>query len=192
MNIVKPEIKELISAVKARYGKSLGTSTDFGEFSLHLEKESGEIISVSTLKRLWGYVKDTHEPRGHTLDILSRYIGYKNFDDYCAWLKTSPVYNSSFFSTKQIASSELVVGQHVAIGWSPNRYLLLRYEGNSMYHIEESKASKLKAGDSFKAECFYMGYPLYLPYVIHENQRTRPFIAGRNGGLTICDIVANG
>lgn len=192
MNIVKPEIKELISTVKARYGKSLGTSTDFGEFSLHLEKESGEIISVSTLKRLWGYVKDTHEPRGHTLDILSRYIGYKNFDDYCAWLKTSPVYNSSFFSTKQIASSELVVGQHVAIGWSPNRYLLLRYEGNSMYHIEESKASKLKAGDSFKAECFYMGYPLYLPYVIHENQRTRPFIAGRNGGLTICDIVANG
>ncbi len=192
MSTLQPEVKELISAVKAKYGKSLATSTDFGEFSLHLGKESGEIISVSTLKRLWGYVRDTHEPRGHTLDILSRYIGYKNFDDYCLWLKTSPIYNSSFFSTKQIISANLKVGQHIEIGWSPNRYLLLQYEGNSIFNVKESKESKLKAGDTFEAECFYMGHPLYLPYVIHENQRTRPFIAGRNGGLTICDIVTNG
>ena len=84
MNI-QPEIHELIEAVKTKYSNSLATSTDFEEFSLYLQKHTGDIISASTLKRLWGYVRDTHEPRGHTLDILSRYVGYHNFDDFCKW-----------------------------------------------------------------------------------------------------------
>ena len=57
MNI-QPEIHELIEAVKTKYINSLATSTDFEEFSLYLQKHTGDIISASTLKRLWGYVRD--------------------------------------------------------------------------------------------------------------------------------------
>lgn len=191
MNPFHPEIQELVSAVKAKYGKSLDAPSDFEEFSLYLYKHTEEVISASTLKRLCGYVKYPHNTRKYTLDVLSRFVGYNSFEEYCAWLKTSPAYNSSFFSTKQIASSDLKIGQYLEIGWSPNRYLLIRYNGNNTYSIEKAKSSKLQAGDCFETDCFYIGYPLYLPYVIHDNQRTKPFIAGRNGGLTILNAVKN-
>ena len=72
MNELKPEIMELLTLVGKKYARNLLTTTDFDEFSLHLKSEHGYLISTSTLKRLWGYVNDTHQPRTQTLDVLSQ------------------------------------------------------------------------------------------------------------------------
>lgn len=189
MNIFKPEIAELLAIVEKKYALSLQTTTDFDAFSLHLKNEFGEIISTSTLKRLWGYVNDAHNPRVHTLDLLSRYIGYAHFSAFCAWLKSTSAYNSSFFSAKQVLSKELKPGVKIEIGWSPNRYLLLCYKGNACFEVEEAKQSKLMKGDCFEATSFLIGQPLSLPYVLRDGVRTSPFIAGRNGGLTLLNCL---
>jgi len=191
-SIYKPEIAELIEAVEKKYTKTLNTSTDFEEFSLRLKKETRSEISPSTLKRLWGYVNDRHTPRMNTLDILSVYVGFENFKGFCDWLKQSVRYNSSFFGTKQIVSDELTTGQELEIGWAPNRYLRLSYMGDGMFEVVEARESKLLRGDKFIASSFFMGHPLFLPYVIRDNKKTNPFIAGRNGGLTILNTVSNG
>lgn len=192
MNIHKPEIAELLSLVEQKYKKNLQTSTDFDEFSFHLKQQLGEMISTSTLKRLWGYVNDSHTPRQQTLDTLSRYINHSNFKDFCNWLKSSTTYNSSFFTTKQILSKELLPGQELEIGWSPNRYLRLQYQGNSIFLITEALQSKLQKGDSFEAAAFLMKQPLFLPYILRNGTRTSPFIAGRNGGLTLINKLNHG
>lgn len=192
MNIHKPEIAELLSLVEQKYKKNLQTSTDFDEFSFHLKQQLGEMISTSTLKRLWGYVNDSHTPRQQTLDTLSRYINYSNFKDFCNWLKSSTTYNSSFFTTKQILSKELLPGQELEIGWSPNRYLRLQYQGNSIFLITEALQSKLQKGDSFEVAAFLMKQPLFLPYILRNGTRTSPFIAGRNGGLTLINKLNHG
>lgn len=77
MNKLKPEIMELLTLVGKKYSRNLLTTTDFDEFSLHLKSEHGYLIS--TLKRLWGYVNDTHQPRTQTLDLLSRYHRFQLF-----------------------------------------------------------------------------------------------------------------
>lgn len=64
-----PEIEELKLLIEQKYGKTLGTTTDFEEFSVHLSHDTGQNVSASTLKRLWGYVNDSHKPRMFTLDI---------------------------------------------------------------------------------------------------------------------------
>lgn len=71
-----PEIEELKSRVEKKYGRLLSTTTDFDEFSVALKRIQGETVSPSTLKRIWGYVNDTHKTRKFTLDIFTRYIGY--------------------------------------------------------------------------------------------------------------------
>lgn len=180
-----PEIEELKSLVEQKYGRILATTTDFEEFSLYVEREVGNRISASTLKRLYGYVSDDHKPRMITLDILSRYIGHNNFRAFTQWLKTSTKYNSSFFKASQLVSSDLQVGSHIIIGWSPNRQLKLRYLGKSTYEVEASENSKLLPGDKFVTGCFIKEQPLYLPYIEREGERTASFVAGRNGGLTI-------
>lgn len=192
MNIHKPEIIELLSFVEQKYQKNLQTSTDFDEFSFHLKQETGEQISTSTLKRLWGYVNDSHTPRQQTLDTLSRYIGHDYFRSFCSWLKSSAAYNSSFFTTKQILSTELLPGQEVEIGWAPNRYLRLQYQGNGIFLITEALQSKLQKGDSFEASAFLLKQPLYLPYILRDGNKTSPFIAGRNGGLTLINQLSHG
>ncbi len=180
-----PEIEELKSLVEQKYGRILGTTTDFEEFSYYLAKETGAKVSASTLKRLYGYVSDDHKPRTVTLDILSQYIGHKSFLAFTMWLKTSTKYNSSFFKANQLVSSELSVGDEIAIGWSPNRVLHLRYLGESIYEITASENSKLQVGDKFMTGCFIKEQPLYLPYIERGGERTASFVAGRNGGLTI-------
>lgn len=70
MTMNTPEIEELKLLIEQKYGKTLGTTTDFEEFSVHLSHDTGQNVSASTLKRLWGYVNDSHKPRMFTLDAL--------------------------------------------------------------------------------------------------------------------------
>lgn len=189
MNKNTPEIEELKLLVERKFNRVLGTTTDFEEFSLHLSRKFEMRPSASTLKRLWGYVGDSHAPRKCTLDVLSRYIGHESFADFKSWLKTSTRYNSSFFDARQLTSSELHSGAEVEIGWSPNRVVRLGYLGNSLYEVMSSLNSKLLAGDRFMTGCFIKEQPLYLPFIERNGDRTTPFVAGRNGGLTIINVI---
>lgn len=189
METYKPEIVELLKRVEQKYSKGLNTTTDFEEFSLHLKALNIGDVSASTMKRLFGYVNDMHTPRMFTLNVLSHYIGFLDFAAFCADLKTSPIYNSSFFSADQILTKELKEGDKVEIGWAPNRYVLLLFKGNMLYEVIESKQSKLLTGDCFEVVSFQKGQPMMLPFVLRDNQRTPPFIAGRNGGLTILNVL---
>ena len=185
-----PEIEELKLQVEQEYGKLLATTTDYEEFSFFLEKKTGSKVSASTLKRLYGYVSDNHKPRMVTLDILSQYIGHRNYMKFKQWLKTSTKYNSSFFKASQLISSDLEKGTEVTIGWSPNRILRLLYLGENTYEILASENSKLQAGDQFVTGCFIKEQPLYLPYIERNGERTASFVAGRNGGLTLINVIS--
>ena len=183
-----PEIEELKKLVEQKYGKSLNTTTDFEVFSFFLKKKADKNVSASTLKRLYGYVADDHKPRISTLDLLAQYVGLADYKAIVFWLKSSTKYNSSFFMADQLTSGELTVGMELMIGWSPNRMLTLRYIGDSIYEVLAAENSKLLRGDRFCTGCFIKGQPLLLPYIEREGEHTMPFVAGRNGGLTLLKI----
>lgn len=186
--IITPEIEELKNLVEQKYGKLLGTSNDFATFSQHLMVVKHLSVSPSTLKRLWGYVNDEHEPRHSTLDMLAQYLGYESFRAFTLWLKTSSKYNSSFFNASMLLSKDVGVSQIVEIGWRPNRIVRLRYLGDSLYEVLTSENSKFCPGDRFITGCFIKEQPLYLPFLERGGQRTPPFVAGRNGGLTVIHV----
>ncbi|MGN0281951.1 MAG: hypothetical protein ACI4B3_06600 [Prevotella sp.] len=184
-----PEIEELKSLVEKKYKRLLSTTTDFEEFSIELKRKVSKEISSSTLKRIWGYVNDSHKTRKFTLDILANYIGHENFDSFVSWLKTSTRYNSSFFNACQVLSSELAIGQQIEIGWRPNRLLRLKYLGSSKYEVIDAKNSKIKVGDRFITGCFIKGQPLILPFIERPEGNTSTFVAGRNSGLNMLVII---
>ena len=183
-----PEIEELKSQLEQDFGKTLCTTTDFEVFSMHIQKKTKANVSPSTLKRMWGYVNDSHKPRMDTLDRLAMCLGHKNYASFVRWLKTSTRYNSSFFAAEQLTSNDIGTGSTVEIGWAPNRLVTLRYLGNSQYEVTGSANSKMRKGDRFTTGCFIKGQPLYLPYIERNEERTAPFVAGRNGGLTIITL----
>lgn len=182
------EIEQLKILVEDKFGRGLNTTTDFEAFSLDLHYKTQLELSASTLKRMWGYVGDCHKPRTSTLDVLARFLGYADYRTFVKWLKTSTRFNSSFIHADQLVSSTLREGAEVEIGWSPNRLIRLRYLGESFYEVIAADNSKLRVGDRFLTGCFLKGQPLYLPYLLRKGERTEPFVAGRNGGLSILKL----
>lgn len=69
-----PGVQYLLHLVEKRYGGVVRTSTDYEELSSSIEAETHQMLSASTLKRLFGYVSMRPVPRKSTLDILSQYI----------------------------------------------------------------------------------------------------------------------
>ena len=41
------------------------------------------LVSRTTLMRFWGYVDEGVTPRKTTLDILTQFLGYQDWDNYC-------------------------------------------------------------------------------------------------------------
>ena len=189
---IVPELNYLLAEVEKRYGRRLSTSADFEALSVVVEHECGELISSSTLKRLWGYVTLKPTPRISTLNVLSRYVGKRDFSAFKQSILNDKQFVSHFFSVKKVCSSDLKNGAEVLIGWAPNRLVTLRYDGDGNYTVIKSENSKLLEGDKFQAESFMVGYPLYIPRIMRNGEYTLSYIAGTQEGLNRADIISEG
>ena len=78
------EITRLKEAVAGTFGKTLDSPTDFDALALSIQGKTGEYISPTTLKRLFGYVKPATIPRTSTLSVLARYVGKAGWSDFSA------------------------------------------------------------------------------------------------------------
>ena len=185
-----PELHYLLTEVEKHFGRKVCTSSDFEALSSVIESEVGEMVSASTLKRLWGYVNSSPVPRRSTLNILSVYTGRKNFDEFCAEIKNMSGVDSTFFTAKCISASELGEKDVIVIGWNPNRLVELEYLGNHQFRVIKNQNSNLAIGDSFEASSFMVGYPLYIPRILRDGDFTPPYIAGVHDGLTVVERVS--
>ena len=181
-----PELSQLLRKIEGKYGRRIATSTDFESLSVNIEYVTGEAISSSTLKRLWGYVSLRTSPHLSTLDILARYVGSKDFSAFrAACLGVGET--SEYLDTSFIRSSDLAKGDILRIGWAPNRVVRLCYEGEDSFTVLESVNSKLQAGDRFDAPCFFRGLPLMLPGILRDGRMTLAYIAGKSSGLNLLE-----
>lgn len=183
-----PELNYLLAQVEKRYGRRVATSTDFEALSVFIEHETGELLSASTLKRLWGYVTSHPTPRKDTLDILCRFIGYRDFRVFCDSLKSTAAFASNFLTENTIYSADLAEGTMVTIGWNPNRVVTLKCLGESTFEVLSSENSKLLPGDRFEVLHLMKGYPLLIPRILRGGTFTPAYIAGFDDGLTLLRV----
>ena len=70
------DIQRLKEKVEIVAGKSIKTPRDFNFLSKQVEGFTGESLSASTLKRVWGYVDTECKQSKYTLDTLAQMVGY--------------------------------------------------------------------------------------------------------------------
>ena len=179
-----PELDFLKAETARTFAGRLKTSTDFESLSADIEKRTGALISVSTLKRLWGYIKPQGLPRLSTLDLLSQYSGRDNFAALCKELADG----SSFLSTETVRASDLKPGTEIILRWSPDRIVRVNYLGDNRFRVLDEGTSKLRAGDVFRVEAFLKGHPLYLDGIDRGDDRLPPYAAGLSNGITSIEI----
>ncbi|MFI3287884.1 MAG: hypothetical protein R3Y61_05330 [Rikenellaceae bacterium] len=110
MTNLKAQINDLLRQVEQYHVRPIRTTVDFEALSTVIEHQTSERISASTLKRMWGYVNDRHSPRRYTLDVLSKYIGARDFGEFCEKIDAEGLSDSDFFSPFIISSNETAVG----------------------------------------------------------------------------------
>ena len=184
-----PELHYILELVEKQYGRKLSTTTDFESLSVIIEKATGDLLSSSTLKRLYGYVSLNTVPRKTTLDILSRFIGNRDYETFRISLSNDPQFSSRFFSAKTVTTSELKAGDRLRIGWPANRIVTLNYLGDDLFEVETSVNASLVKGDRFRQVSFMKGYPLYLSRILRDGDYTPAYVAGMNSGLNLIEIV---
>lgn len=181
------EKEEIINTLKAkieeRLGRNLSVPSDFNYLILQMQKEKNETLSISTLKRLWGYVRYPHQTSKNTLSCLARYAGYKDWDGFVAANNGNGEVDSNFLSGKQINADMLCKDDEIEFGWEPDRYCRVRCIGNGMFRVLESRNGKLQCGDTFRACAFALGFPLYVTDVCRNGKNLESYIAGRRNGL---------
>ena len=184
-----PEIQALLRAVEETFGRSVASTSHFTALSYTIESVTGNYMSDSTLKRLWNYVPSAAAPRISTLDILSQYAGYRNFNAFCDKLRQDNKNSSEFFTSVYIASEDIPKDGCIEFGWSPDRLVTLRHLGECRFRVESSRNSKLQPGDEFETASFMTSYPLYISRILRKGEWTSSFVAGKNGGLTVLRLL---
>ena len=165
-------------------GREMRTPVDFDWLNLRIWDVCHEYLSPTTLKRLWGYIEGAEMPRHTTLSILCRLLGYASWEEYVDSLSARHEEESETFAGEGIRADELLPGECVEVAWRPNRRAVLRYDGEHCFTVTEAENSKLHVGDTCRAVCFLVNRPMYLDYLMHEQQSPQTYVAGKRHGLT--------
>lgn len=151
------KLRELIEGVIERKMK---TPKDFEFLSECIFEKFHEKISPTTLKRLWGYLPESTTPRKSTLDILSMFVGYDNWKDFC---KKNPIEEEKRKEKRGENRDEKTQKKRLspAILYTIIALLLIGAISGVAYHIvskspDKSSTYTLKIGDSFSSPHKYL------------------------------------
>ena len=179
-----PEIKCLRSDLEQRVGQQLQSPADFQLLIQQIWEKNHAVLSLSTIKRLWGYVESNGEPRLSTLNTLAKFLDLADWNAYLVSLEQRGGIESAIFTGEGIQTADLQAGDKVAVAWQPNRQCTFRYIGDNQFIVEESKNAKLQRGTTFSAARFMVGQPMYLDNILLADGTHTSYVAGKRHGLT--------
>lgn len=175
------DFERLKQEVETLVGRSIKTPKDFVFLSRQIEGYANETISVSTLKRMWGYVASPCNPSKYNLNLLSRMVGYPDWASFVGGQEG--LSSSRFFVKSKLIADALQKGEQVRLTWCPGRVLTIMYKGNDTFEVVDSINSKLAKGDTFTCPQFVEDQPLYLSNLSHPGIPLCNYVAGQNGGI---------
>lgn len=184
MQKTSPEISELKKRIEKSIKRKMKTPTDFIFLSGAVFERTRETMSPTTLKRLWGYIEGADQTRNSTLKILSRFLGYDNWEDFVEDIGKGS--GSDEVLSPHIAVADLSVGDCVKVSWKPDRRCTFRYLGEQKFVVESAENSKLKVGNTFCCSLFILGEPLYLTRLVQGDNPPLDFVVGNCDGL--CEL----
>lgn len=163
---MKPEKEKLdllLQIVAQTFGTTPHTPTDFVALASAVQESTGRTIGLSTLKRLWGYIKDQTGTTYSTLSLLSRYTGYSDWDSFCRFASLITDEQKSGFSKESIIESRLVaVGTTISIRLGATKHCTLKKINEpDGYTVTEGGNIKLREGDTVRVACMAIGRPFF-------------------------------
>lgn len=185
MEDLSKQYQSLREAVEKAAGRKMNTPRDFNHLVACIQSSTNELISATTLKRFWGYLENdkVYRPFKHTLDVLSTFVGYKSWENFCNSSSATGSSQSDYLNNNRLYTTSLLNDDKITLLWGPDRKVEIKYLGLDLFEVVESTNSKLKVGDRFCCGHFIDGEPLYLSRLIRDNGVIGDYVCGRNTGI---------
>ena len=191
INRTLPQIQALLQALEKKLEFKPTTHTDFLKIKEDVYRETHEMISETTLERLWGYSTRIGRNVSHrTLNVLSRFLGFERWEKFCAHIEKTGRVESDMFHKKGVHTSDLATGDELVITWQPDRICRVRYLGNNRFVAEETHNSKIEPGDTFSCLQFQEGIPAYVDNLTDKDGKliADTYGIGLKNGISISRI----
>ena len=172
--LIKDKIHEKFGQA-VRYPKDCNTLAD------HISAACKTKISGSTLKRLYGFVKGTQEPRLYTLDIISEYLGFKGWEHLLQSLDKSETPDSR--ELEKIRPDQIRKGQIIFLSYQPGKKIEIQKQG-SAFLILSSNDRKLILGDEVKFGAVELHYPLTFTTLSRKGENLGKLQVATVSGIT--------
>ncbi|MBR2231320.1 MAG: hypothetical protein IJ891_03035 [Prevotella sp.] len=132
----------LLEKIEEQLGRKMMTPKDFDFLAMQVFEKTRQSISVSTLKRVWGYVSSKGAASETTLDLLSNFAGYASFFQFCQQTIETPATEESLPSGRFGESSLWMLGGGFLIAIALFLLILFKPHGTSDRPV-------LKCGQTF-------------------------------------------
>ena len=178
--------QELRRLVEQVMGMLIQTPSDFELLMSQIYQKTGQRLSMSTIKRFWGYVDKEnadYRVRVTTLDILSEFCGYQNWATFCQ-ADVGGEEESGDMVNRHLFAKDLVSGDLVRLQWKPDRIVTIRFEGSDLFTVVESINSKLRPGDTFHCLHIVDGMPLTLFGLVRDGRIVGNYVCGKIHGVS--------
>ena len=177
-------VKLLTGDVEERLGRGMLSPKDFEYLHGIIASELNENVSVSTLKRLWGYSKYLSSPSVSILSTLCRLVGYRDWEDYRENReKEDNAPSAIVLNDKITVATDLEVGDRIRLTWAPQRVCDIQYHGDGDFEVLASQTTGIKAGDWFCCSLIVSGEPLWLSNLRQYGKAPVAYVCGKQGGV---------
>lgn len=182
-------IATLRSEVENVVNRRIVSPADFDFLSQAILRSVRQPISPTTLKRIWGYVKDVgsaYNPERFTLCILAVFVGYRDIEDFIENFNSedTTVQSGNFFG-ETISSDEIADHAFVELRWPPDRVCVLTRKEGNVFDVIHSKNSKLRTGDVVEFTSLTQNAPAFFSKVLRTGSDIpHTYVAGTRSGIT--------
>lgn len=173
----------LCKEIETALNRQMQTPKDFEYLRERLYARLHVMMSRTTLMRIWGYVEEGVQPRVSTLNILSQFLGYKDWSGFQENAKLPKEQQSSPIMSRRLSVSELIRGDRLRLTWLPERVCDIEYLGDLSFQVIASENTRLQAGDTFQCSLIIEGEPLYLDNLKQGDNQPTAYVCGKKTGV---------
>ena len=181
-------LEALVEITNNNLGYVPATPTEFNELSLLIKKKTGRSLSLSSIKRIWGYVEYKGFPSVTTLNTLAQYNEFKDWESFMVNRATSDS-DSSFIEKSMIKADTLRTGDRLLLEWGSGKSCEIECVAHMRFRVNNSKSIKLQPGDTFTLHAVCMSHPLYVSDIERGDMCIPAYIGAKRGGVTPITIL---
>ncbi len=175
--------KQLRNEIENALNRQMQTPKDFEFLRERIYARLHVLVSRTTLMRIWGYIEKDVQPRVSTLNILSQFLGYKDWGSFQENAKLPKEQQSSPIMSRKLSVSELKRGDLLRLIWQPERICDIEYLGELNFRVVASEKTRLHAGDTFQCSLIVEGEPLYIDNLKQGDSIPTAYVCGKKSGV---------